>query len=90
MGACYSRVLPTKVSHPKTIAYSKEVAELLDLSEQAFLTDDFAQVFAGNRANCPAWNLTPVVTAAINSAIGRGNWAMVGQINLGDVINAKR
>ncbi|MEC4748022.1 protein adenylyltransferase SelO family protein [Methylomicrobium sp. Wu6] len=48
-GACYSRVLPTQVSAPQLVAYSKEVAELLDLSPELCASDDFFQVFAGNR-----------------------------------------
>ena len=87
-GVCYSRVLPTKVSNPNTIAYSKEVAELLDLSEQALLTDEFAQVFAGNRL---IKGMDPY--ASCYGGHQFGHWAgQLGDgraINLGDVINAK-
>ncbi|MFA6163946.1 MAG: hypothetical protein WC685_11015, partial [Methylobacter sp.] len=48
-GACYSRVLPAKVAHPQMVAYSREVAELLDLSLEDCESDDFTQVFVGNR-----------------------------------------
>ncbi|MFN9969124.1 MAG: hypothetical protein ACK58T_04420, partial [Phycisphaerae bacterium] len=48
-GACYSRVRPTPVSRPQTIAWSKEVAELLDLSEADCQSTAFAEVFGGNR-----------------------------------------
>ncbi|MEI6540617.1 MAG: 3'-5' exonuclease, partial [Planctomycetota bacterium] len=34
--ACYSRVLPTKVTDPKLIAWSREVADLLDLDDDPF------------------------------------------------------
>ena len=49
MGACYSRVKPTRVSTPKLVAYSREVAELLDISEDTCDSSHFSQVFAGNR-----------------------------------------
>lgn len=47
--ACYSLVQPTKVAQPGLIAYSKELAIELGLSEQICESEDFAQVFAGNR-----------------------------------------
>lgn len=47
-GACYSKVLPTKVCKPQVISYSKEVAQLFDLSDEDCTSDYFAQVFAGN------------------------------------------
>ncbi|MEI7903449.1 MAG: hypothetical protein WCK89_24690, partial [bacterium] len=34
IGACYSRVLPTKVDRPQMVAYSKEVAKLLALTSE--------------------------------------------------------
>ena len=49
LGACYSRVLPTAVTNPRCIAYAFEVADLLDLSPELCASDDFTQVFAGNR-----------------------------------------
>jgi serine/tyrosine/threonine adenylyltransferase len=48
-GAAYSRVPPTPVAAPRTLAYSPEVAELLGLSPELCDSDDFAAVFAGNR-----------------------------------------
>jgi uncharacterized protein YdiU (UPF0061 family) len=47
-GALYSRVSPTAVAAPRLIAYSREVAELLGISEEAILSPGFAQVFGGN------------------------------------------
>lgn len=86
LGACYSRVLPTKVTKPVTVAYAKEVAELLDLSEQVCQSDDFAQVFAGNRL---AAGMEPYATCYGGHQFG--HWAgQLGDgraINLGDVIN---
>ena len=49
MEAAYSRVLPTAVNAPRTISYSKEVASLLDLDRGECESEEFAQVFAGNR-----------------------------------------
>jgi serine/tyrosine/threonine adenylyltransferase len=86
LGACYSRVSPTKVVKPTTVAYSKEIADLLDLSEQVCESNDFAQVFAGNR-------LIPGMEPYASCYGGHqfGVWAgQLGDgraINLGDVIN---
>ena len=48
-GAAYSRVAPTPVASPRTIAWSPEVAERLGLDAATCASDDFAAVFAGNR-----------------------------------------
>ncbi len=48
-GAAYSRVLPTPASRPTLIACASEVAELLDLSPAACASQEFVEVFAGNR-----------------------------------------
>ncbi len=48
-GACFSRVSPTPVSDPVTLAWSPEVADLLGLDRAVCESDDFAQVFGGNR-----------------------------------------
>lgn len=86
VGACYSRVSPTKVAKPKLVAYAKEVADLLGLSEQACGSDDFAQVFAGNRLTN---GMEPY--ASCYGGHQFGHWAgQLGDgraINLGDVIN---
>ncbi|MEQ1558499.1 MAG: protein adenylyltransferase SelO, partial [Methyloglobulus sp.] len=88
LSACYSRVLPTQVTNPKTVAYSKEVTELLDLSEQVCHSEDFAQVFAGNRLTA---GMEPF--AMCYGGHQFGNWAgQLGDgraINLGDVINSQ-
>ncbi len=47
--ACFSRVVPTPVSAPKTLAWSPEVADLLGLAPEVCRSEDFAQVFGGNR-----------------------------------------
>lgn len=87
-GACYSRVLPTPVAKPQMVAYSKEVAELLDLSTDLCESDNFIQVFAGNRL---AGGMEPYATCYGGHQFG--NWAgQLGDgraINLGEVINRK-
>ena len=48
-GACYSRVLPTRVAQPRLIAHSREVAELLELPAGFSASAEFAEVMGGNR-----------------------------------------
>ncbi|HEX2657329.1 MAG TPA: YdiU family protein [Polyangia bacterium] len=48
-GAAFSRVRPTPVAKPTTLAWSPEVADLLRLDPALCESTDFAQVFAGNR-----------------------------------------
>ncbi|HEC60519.1 hypothetical protein LCGC14_0957020 [marine sediment metagenome] len=86
MSACYSFVDPTKVAAPKLVAFSSEVASLLDLSEEACLSDDFTQVFAGNQLLA---GMRP--HAQCYGGHQFGNWAgQLGDgraINLGEVVN---
>ena len=49
VGAAYSRVAPTPVAAPQTLCWSPEVASLLGLSPDVCASDDFAEVFSGNR-----------------------------------------
>lgn len=48
-GACYSWVEPAKVRRPEVLAYSREMADALGISEAVRRSEDFAQVFSGNR-----------------------------------------
>ncbi len=48
-GACFSRVRPTPVPRPRTLAVAREVAALLELDAAFVESEEFAQVFAGNR-----------------------------------------
>jgi len=86
--ACYSPVLPTKVARPQLIAYSKEVADLLDLQVNPDETDSFADVFAGNRV---LEGMEPF--AMCYGGHQFGNWAgQLGDgraINLGEVLNQR-
>ncbi len=87
-GACYSRVKPTPVVNPQRVAYSREVAELLDLTADACEADDFTQVFSGN-------SLTAGMESYATCYGGHqfGNWAgQLGDgraINLGEIVNQK-
>ena len=87
-GAGYSRVSPPPVAKPQLVAYSREVAELLGLSEEVCQSAEFTQVFAGNR-------LLPGMEPYANCYGGHqfGYWAgQLGDgraINLGEVVNEK-
>lgn len=48
-GACFSRVRPSPVRAPRLIAYAREMAEALDLSPAICESQEFIEVFAGNR-----------------------------------------
>jgi uncharacterized protein YdiU (UPF0061 family) len=86
LSACYSRVRPTMVSNPHLIAYSKEVARLLNLTDQDCTRQFFADIFAGN-------TLLPGMDPFAMCYGGHqfGNWAgQLGDgraINLGEVLN---
>ncbi|XP_067140462.1 protein adenylyltransferase SelO-1, mitochondrial-like [Centruroides vittatus] len=47
--ACFSRVEPTPVENPVTVAYSIGAFQLLDLPESELRRDDFSQYFSGNK-----------------------------------------
>ena len=86
IGACYSRVLPTKVARPQLVAYSKEVAMQLDLTSEVCESDYFIQVFAGNRLSAGMDSY-----ATCYGGHQFGHWAgQLGDgraINLGEVVN---
>ena len=78
-GAAFSRVQPTPVAAPITLAWSPEVAGLLGLDADACASADFAEVFAGNRVPIGA---DPF--AACYGGHQFGNWA--GQLGDGRAI----
>jgi len=84
--ACYSRVLPTQVSRPTVVAYSKEVAYQLGFSEAECQSEQFARVFVGNEV---LQGMNPY--AMCYGGHQFGHWAgQLGDgraINLGEVIN---
>ena len=86
LSACYSYVKPTPVTDPSLVAYSKEMAEQLDLSPQECKSTLFTQVFSGNHL---LDGMAPY--AQCYGGHQFGNWAgQLGDgraINLGDVVN---
>ena len=48
VGAAWSKVAPTPVAAPRVIAWSREMAERLGLTEADIASPEFAQVFGGN------------------------------------------
>src|SRR5258706_2506552 len=87
-GALYSRVEPTPVAAPRLIAWSREVAAMLDIDPAAIESPAFAQVFGGNAL---LEGMQPY--AANYGGHQFGNWAgQLGDgraITLGETINAK-
>ncbi len=87
-GACYTFVQPTRVAAPKLVAFSREVATLLDLSVETCESDEFLKVFVGNRF-LPG--MSPYATCYGGHQFG--NWAgQLGDgraINLGEIINQR-
>lgn len=86
--ACYSRVLPSPVAAPQMVAYSREVAELLDLSENVCESNDFTQVFSGNRL---AKGMDSYTTCYGGHQFGvwAGQLGDGRAINLGEIVNHK-
>ena len=86
-GACYSLVSPTPVSAPQLVAWSREVAEALGLSEEACQSREFVNVFSGNALVA---GMEPF--AMCYGGHQFGNWAgQLGDgraINLGEVVNS--
>jgi len=87
-GACYSRVMPTPVAAPRLLAWSREVAELLDLDPEDVHSTGFAEVFGGNAL---LEGMEPY--AACYGGHQFGNWAgQLGDgraITLGETINQR-
>lgn len=87
-GAAWSRVAPTPVAAPRLLAWSPEVAALLDLDEADVADPRFAEVFAGNRL---VDGMDPF--AANYGGHQFGTWAgQLGDgraISLGEVVNRR-
>lgn len=47
--ACYSLVHPSSVSNPTLVEYSREAAVLLDLTEEFCRSEEFVDIFSGNK-----------------------------------------
>ncbi len=86
-GALFSEVAPTAVAAPRLIAASEEVAELLGIPSELVQSQEFADVFGGNRV--PAGGAPFAMNYGGHQF---GNWA--GQLGdgraiaLGEVIDA--
>lgn len=78
--ACYSRVKPQSTPAPKLVAYSQEVAELLNISREDCDSDLFVDLFSGNQ-QLPGMD----TYAMCYGGHQFGNWA--GQLGDGRVIN---
>lgn len=87
-GALFSRVEPTPVASPRLLAHSKEVASLLDMTEEDVASPEFARVFGGNALLA---GMQPF--AANYGGHQFGHWAgQLGDgraISLGETINAR-
>lgn len=87
-GACWSPAEPTPVSSPSLLAYTREVAELLDLSDADVTSPDVAAIFGGNAL---ADGMTAY--AACYGGHQFGNWAgQLGDgraISLGEYVNTR-
>ena len=79
-GACYSRVRPTPVAKPRLVAYTREVAEDLDLTPEDCVSSEFTEVFSGNRL---LEGMDPYATCYGGHQFG--HWA--GQLGDGRAIN---
>ena len=86
LSSCYSFVESAPVSSPQLVAYSRDVAELLGISEQDCQSELFEHVFTGNKK---LDDMQP--HAQCYGGHQFGNWAgQLGDgraINLGDVVN---
>ncbi|MCA9563478.1 MAG: YdiU family protein [Myxococcales bacterium] len=89
LNAAYSHVDPTPVSNPKVIAFSREMATRLGLSEDYLRGLEAAQILSGNEV---ATGMKPY--AACYGGHQFGNWAgQLGDgraISLGEVVNAEQ
>ena len=87
-GACYSRVKPKKAINPELLCYSPELACVLDLSEAQCSSEEFVQIFSGNKI---LTGMDPF--AMCYGGHQFGHWAgQLGDgraINLGEVLNSK-
>ena len=88
-GACYSRVEPLTTANPTCVAFSEETAELLGLRPEDCGSEEFTQIFTGNK-------ILPGMDPFAMCYGGHqfGNWA--GQLGdgraivLGEIINNKK
>jgi len=77
MGACFSRVQPSKVAQPSVIAYAGEVAAELNFSPEVCESQSFIEIFSGNGLHT---DMDPYATCYGGHQFG--NWA--GQLCVPD------
>lgn len=86
--ACYSKVQPKPTKNPRMLVYSSEMAAALDLTEEICQSEDFCQIFVGNRL---AQGMESYATCYGGHQFG--HWAgQLGDgraINLGEVVNSQ-
>lgn len=87
-GACYSRVKPARVAKPQLVAYSREVAELLGLSPEGCESDEFTQVFVGNRL-LPGMDPYATCYGGHQFGVWAGQLGDGRAINLGEAVNRR-
>ncbi len=86
--ACHSRVQPKPAKNPSMLAYSREMAAELGISESTCLSEDFCRIFVGNRL---AKGMEAYATCYGGHQFG--HWAgQLGDgraINLGEIVNSR-
>uniref|UniRef100_T1ILI2 non-specific serine/threonine protein kinase n=1 Tax=Strigamia maritima TaxID=126957 RepID=T1ILI2_STRMM len=85
-GACFSRVVPSPVECPETVAYSSQALSLLDLPEKELQRSEFPVYFSGNK-------LLPGSETASHCYCGHQFGSFAGQLGdgaaiyLGEIVN---
>ena len=86
INSCYSRVRPVKAGAPELVAYSMEMANEIGLSSGLCESEEFLQVFSGNKVFS---GMDPYATCYGGHQFG--TWAgQLGDgrvINLGEIVN---
>ena len=87
--ACYSRVQPTRVAQPRLLAYAWEVAQDLGLSRAECESDEFVEVFCGNRV-LPGMDPYAMCYGGHQFGSWAGQLGDGRAINLGEIVNQGR
>ena len=86
--ACYSRVQPKHAMQPELVAYSREMAERLGLDPGVCESQEFVEVFAGNRL-LPGMDPHATCYGGHQFGVWAGQLGDGRAINLGEVVNAE-
>ena len=87
--ACYSRVQPTRVAQPRLLAYAWEVAQDIGLSRAECESDEFVEVFSGNRV-LPGMDPYAMCYGGHQFGSWAGQLGDGRAINLGEIVNQGR